>query len=71
LTRRRDSAQPRKCARATAAPAVARLSGRHDHLPCGREKIWMTRDLVEKVPGAVTCSNYENRLKCSSCGLKG
>jgi hypothetical protein len=38
---------------------------------CGREKIWMTRDLVDKLPGAVTCSNYENRLKCSSCGLKG
>jgi hypothetical protein len=37
---------------------------------CGHAVIWMTRDLVARTPGAVTCGEYRERLKCR-CGLKG
>lgn len=38
---------------------------------CGREITWLTRELVEKVPGAETCSEYQERMKCARCGLRG
>lgn len=37
---------------------------------CHRIVIWMTRDLVARVPGAVTYGDYKDRLRCR-CGLKG
>ncbi len=38
---------------------------------CHRQEIWLTSDLVARVRGAVTCNDYQNRLRCSHCGLKG
>jgi hypothetical protein len=38
---------------------------------CGRKVQMLTRELVEKCPGAVTCNDFQNRLKCTGCGLQG
>lgn len=37
---------------------------------CHREVIWMTADLVAKVPRAVTYAEYKARLVCR-CGRRG
>lgn len=38
---------------------------------CGHQVIMTTRMLYEIAPGAVTCADFQRRLKCRRCGAKG
>jgi len=38
---------------------------------CGHETIMRTADLFAKLPRAVTCSDFQEKMKCKRCGLRG